>query len=338
MSMHFSARQCKTTLCTHYRGMLRKQRVLVLHWPACSPDPSPVKNVWEPWNQKMWKQPWFLHLCLYDWTRQEFLREISGRRLQKSVIQSKREDFYLNVLLFLATLCVCIKVKVSPSEEAFLWELSAVQLYFTLKMKSLLQSLQRNTPSWRPLVFALFSLTWRRQQSEADAMCEGFITVWCSVPAESWHTQALRIGVFYRAVWINAPASRCVRVFQDVSVLSLKGSCSPCCPSLHKKGFEMRIHQWDGCFIEPRGDVCHMLETPLTLLHPPITLYLHPSIHHPPFCPSSTHSSLHPTSLKSSFHRSTSLSVNKTVDPSPPSSPHCCLRPPSIPHSPSPSH
>ncbi len=38
-----SAGQCKITITTAW---LHSRRVLVLNWPACSPDLSPIENIW----------------------------------------------------------------------------------------------------------------------------------------------------------------------------------------------------------------------------------------------------------------------------------------------------
>ncbi len=50
--MHISTRQCKTTFCTHYKVLAAEERVRVLDWPACSPDLSPIENVWRIWSAK----------------------------------------------------------------------------------------------------------------------------------------------------------------------------------------------------------------------------------------------------------------------------------------------
>ncbi len=43
-----SAGQCKTTCKTAAitTAWLRSRRVQVLNWPACSPDISPIENIW----------------------------------------------------------------------------------------------------------------------------------------------------------------------------------------------------------------------------------------------------------------------------------------------------
>ncbi len=41
-----SAGQCKTTYCTYYNSMASYRRFRVLKWPACSPDLSPIENIW----------------------------------------------------------------------------------------------------------------------------------------------------------------------------------------------------------------------------------------------------------------------------------------------------
>ncbi len=41
-----SAGQCKTTYCSYYNSMASSRRVRVLNWPVCSPDLSPIENIW----------------------------------------------------------------------------------------------------------------------------------------------------------------------------------------------------------------------------------------------------------------------------------------------------
>lgn len=88
------------------------------------------------------------------------------------------------------------------------------------------------------------------------------------------------------------------------------------CPSLHKKGFEMRIHQRDGCFVEPRGNFYHTAQ-----IHIPILLCLKLSGYPSIICLSILHPPIHLTfllkNLKPGFYRGAlCLSARKTIKPS----------------------
>ncbi len=75
-----SAGQCKTTHIT--TAWLHSRRVWVLNWPACSPDLSPIKNIWRIIKRKI-RQIWPRTLQqLETYIRQEW-DQIPTPKLQK---------------------------------------------------------------------------------------------------------------------------------------------------------------------------------------------------------------------------------------------------------------
>jgi len=53
-SMHFSTRQCKTTFCTHYKGLTKEEQGTGTG-RACSTDLSPIENMARIIKQKIKK-------------------------------------------------------------------------------------------------------------------------------------------------------------------------------------------------------------------------------------------------------------------------------------------
>ncbi len=79
-----SAGQCKPHTAAITTAWLRSRRVRVLNWPACSPDLSPIENIWRIIKWKIHQRwPWTLQQ-LETYIRQEW-DQIPTTKLQKHI-------------------------------------------------------------------------------------------------------------------------------------------------------------------------------------------------------------------------------------------------------------
>ncbi len=84
-----SAGQCKPHTAAVTTAWLRSRRVQVLNWPACSPDLSPIENIWHIIKQKI-HQRWTRTLQqLGTYIRQEW-DQIPTPKLQKLITSMPR--------------------------------------------------------------------------------------------------------------------------------------------------------------------------------------------------------------------------------------------------------